>query len=124
MRPPITATAMGERISAPSPIPRAIGSKARTVVSVLVIVAAILVLGAVSMTRLPLAFLPKMEFPFIGVWAPCPNSVPSQVEKQLARPIEEVLAEIASQVPEKEWQKLPPDLSDNLDHYLYGAPRK
>jgi Arc/MetJ-type ribon-helix-helix transcriptional regulator len=40
------------------------------------------------------------------------------------RPIEEVLAEIASQVPDEEWAKLPADLNDNLDHYLYGAPKR
>jgi Arc/MetJ-type ribon-helix-helix transcriptional regulator len=40
------------------------------------------------------------------------------------RPIEEVLAEIAAQVPDKEWERLPADLSDNLDHYLYGAPKR
>jgi len=39
-----------------------------------------------------------------------------------ARPIEDVLAELARDVPEKEWRELPPDLSENLDHYLYGTP--
>jgi Arc/MetJ-type ribon-helix-helix transcriptional regulator len=41
-----------------------------------------------------------------------------------APPIEDVLAQIASQVPEQEWRKLPADLNENLDHYLYGAPKK
>ena len=40
------------------------------------------------------------------------------------RPIEEVIAEIAAQVPAEEWAKLPRDLSKNHDHYLYGAPKK
>ncbi|MEN6575095.1 MAG: hypothetical protein ABFD90_02040 [Phycisphaerales bacterium] len=39
-------------------------------------------------------------------------------------PIEEVLSSIASEVPEEEWRKLPADLTDNLDHYLYGTPPK
>jgi putative addiction module CopG family antidote len=30
---------------------------------------------------------------------------------------------IAKQVPNAEWEKLPEDLSRNLDHYLYGAPK-
>jgi len=40
-----------------------------------------------------------------------------------ARPIEDVLAELAREIPENEWEKLPPDLTDNLDHYLYGRPK-
>ena len=36
------------------------------------------------------------------------------------RPISDVLAEIAAEVPEEEWDKLPPDLTENLDDYLYG----
>ncbi len=40
------------------------------------------------------------------------------------RPIEEVIAEIASRIPESEWAKLPPDLNDQLDHYVYGTPKQ
>ena len=40
------------------------------------------------------------------------------------RPIWEVIAEISSEVPEEEWAKLPSDGSLNVDHYLYGAPKK
>jgi len=40
------------------------------------------------------------------------------------RPIWEVITEISSQVPEEEWAKLPSDGSLNVDHYLYGAPKK
>ncbi len=41
-----------------------------------------------------------------------------------ARPIEEELAELAAEIPAEEWKKLPADLSDNLDHYLYGTPKR
>jgi hypothetical protein len=41
-----------------------------------------------------------------------------------AKPIEEILAELAKGVPDGEWDKLPNDLTDNLDHYLYGTPKK
>jgi len=27
-------------------------------------------------------------------------------------------------VPKGEWDRLPADLSDNLDHYIYGTPRR
>lgn len=38
--------------------------------------------------------------------------------------IEEVLQSIADEVPKEEWDKLPPDLTDDLDHYLYGTPKQ
>jgi hypothetical protein len=41
-----------------------------------------------------------------------------------ARPIEEVLSDLAKEIPQEEWDKLPNDLNDNLDHYLYGVPKK
>lgn len=40
------------------------------------------------------------------------------------RPIWEVIAEISSQVPEEVWDNVPSDGSLNVDHYLYGAPKK
>jgi hypothetical protein len=36
------------------------------------------------------------------------------------RPIEEEIAEIAASVPPTEWDRLPADLSDRLDYYIYG----
>ena len=41
-----------------------------------------------------------------------------------ARPIEEVLSDLAKEIPQEEWERLPEDLNDNLDHYLYGVPKK
>lgn len=38
-------------------------------------------------------------------------------------PIEDVLIDLANEIPKEEWEKLPSDLTDNLDHYLYGTPR-
>jgi len=38
--------------------------------------------------------------------------------------IEDVLAAIAAEVPREEWDRLPADLTDDLDHYLYGTPRR
>jgi len=39
-------------------------------------------------------------------------------------PIWEAIAQISKSVPEEEWAKLPTDLSVNIDHYLYGAPKR
>jgi hypothetical protein len=41
----------------------------------------------------------------------------------MAPPIEEILSDLANEIPEEEWDKLPSDLTDNLDHYLYGTPK-
>jgi hypothetical protein len=40
-----------------------------------------------------------------------------------ARPIEDVLAELAGEVPPEEWERLPADLAENIDHYVYGTPK-
>ncbi len=38
-------------------------------------------------------------------------------------PFLKFVEDISAQIPEKEWEKLPKDLSKNLDHYLYGLPK-
>ena len=40
------------------------------------------------------------------------------------RPIEEVLAALAAGIPDAEWNKLPTDLSSQIDHYVYGLPKR
>jgi len=40
------------------------------------------------------------------------------------RPIWEVARELVASIPEKELRKLPSDGARQLDHYLYGAPKK
>ena len=40
------------------------------------------------------------------------------------RPIERLAAELAARVPAEEWDSLPEDLTDNLDHYIYGTPKQ
>ena len=35
----------------------------------------------------------------------------------------ETLAEIHTEVPWSEWEKLPEDMATNIDHYLYGSPK-
>jgi HAE1 family hydrophobic/amphiphilic exporter-1 len=64
----------------------------RRPVTVVMVLVSVLVLGAISLHRLPLNFLPNAELPFIGVLIPYPNGIPGQVEKEITRPVEEVLA--------------------------------
>jgi hypothetical protein len=45
------------------------------------------------------------------------------VDETDARPIDELLAGIAAEIPPEELAKLPPDFTDQLDHYTYGTPK-
>jgi len=45
-------------------------------------------------------------------------------EEQDTRPIAQVLAEIGAAIPAAELAKLPPDFTDQLDHYIYGTPKR
>jgi len=63
----------------------------RRPVTTFMVFVSMLVLGAVSLQKLPLELFPRIDFPFIGVYVPYPNAIPSQVEENIARPIEEVL---------------------------------
>jgi len=38
--------------------------------------------------------------------------------------IEDTIAAIWSDVTDEQWASLPPDLSDQLDHYIYGTPKR
>lgn len=43
------------------------------------------------------------------------------VYDESARPIEEILQELAREVPQEEWDSLPADFTDRLDYHLYGG---
>jgi len=60
-----------------------------TATMVLVSVTAI---GGIAATRLPLAFLPEVDFPGLEINIPYPNSLPAQVEEEITRPAEEALS--------------------------------
>lgn len=61
-------------------------------VTVLMALASILLLGTIALQRLPLAFLPEIDVPFIAVEIRQPESSPQQIAKQIAEPVEEALA--------------------------------
>ncbi len=58
------------------------------------IVVGVLVLGWVSLTRLPLEFLPSFSSPNIWVYAPYPSSSPDETERRIVRPLEDTLGTI------------------------------
>ena len=53
-----------------------------------------LVLGILSFGRIPLAFLPDVDFPGVFVTVPYQNASPGQIEREIVRPLEEALATI------------------------------
>jgi HAE1 family hydrophobic/amphiphilic exporter-1 len=55
----------------------------------------VLVMGAISVPRLPLAFLPEVSFPSIEITIPYANALPAQVEEEITRPAEEALATLS-----------------------------
>ncbi len=40
------------------------------------------------------------------------------------KPIWEVFQELSADVPDEVWDSLPPDLSEQHDHYIYGTPKR
>jgi hypothetical protein len=64
-----------------------------------------------------------------GAWAVKPGAGRTRRarRKKEANPVLDLvddLRAIGMSVPIEEWKKLPPDFNENLDHYLYGSPRK
>ena len=55
----------------------------------------VMLFGTIAMSRLPLAWLPEVDAPFIFVEIPYPNSHPEQVERDVVRPVEETLATLS-----------------------------
>src|SRR5436190_24122264 len=55
----------------------------------------VLVVGAVSVPKLPLAYLPEVSFPGLEINIPYPNALPAQVEEEITRPAEEALATLS-----------------------------
>ena len=40
------------------------------------------------------------------------------------KPIWERIQDITADVPDEEWEKLPTDLAEQHDHYIYGTPKR
>ncbi|MEM6795723.1 MAG: efflux RND transporter permease subunit [Acidobacteriota bacterium] len=55
----------------------------------------VLLFGVLAVMRLPLAFLPAVDVPFITVVIPYPDSNPQQVEREITKPVEEVLGTLS-----------------------------
>jgi len=67
----------------------------RRPVTTVMLLISVLVLGGIAMLRIPLAYLPELDIPFIQVQVPYPNSNPRQMEKEITKPIEEALSTLS-----------------------------
>src|SRR5690625_439816 len=65
-------------------------------VTIVMLVVGLIVLGAVSIVRLPLTLLPDLNFPAAAVMVEYPNVGPLEVESQVTKPIEEVIATVSN----------------------------
>ncbi|MFO7655020.1 MAG: efflux RND transporter permease subunit [Candidatus Krumholzibacteriia bacterium] len=63
-------------------------------VTTLMIIVSLVVLGAVAIFRLPLAFMPDVERPYMFVSVPYENASPEQVERMIVRPLEDALGSV------------------------------
>jgi HAE1 family hydrophobic/amphiphilic exporter-1 len=67
----------------------------RRPITTAMILVSVLLVGAIAFYRLPLAFLPTLDAPFMFVQIPYPNSHPVQIEKEITKPVEEILSTLS-----------------------------
>jgi HAE1 family hydrophobic/amphiphilic exporter-1 len=68
----------------------------RKPVLVMIGLVTLLAMGGIASVKLPVEFLPHVEFPFIGVFIPYPNSHPDYIERHIVKPVEEVFATLGN----------------------------
>ncbi len=63
-------------------------------VTVCMIFTCFVVLGAVSVFKIPLVMIPAINAPFVEVHVPYPNATPAQTQESITKPLEESLATV------------------------------
>jgi len=63
-------------------------------VSTIMLMLIIVVLGAISFTRLPIDLYPRMELPYAMVMIQYPNAAPTEIENLVTRPVEQQIATV------------------------------
>ncbi len=64
-------------------------------VTTFMLFASFILVGMIAYKFLPLEYMPDMDLPFVNINIPYPGSTPEEVERQITRPVEEVLATIS-----------------------------
>lgn len=65
-------------------------------VAVIMRIAALVLLGAICLTRLPVDLIPKVSIPTVSVITQWPNVAPEEIEAQVTRPIERAVSSVPS----------------------------
>src|SRR5437667_8515780 len=65
-------------------------------VAVTMRIAALVLLGAICLTRLPIDLLPKVSIPTVAIVTQWPNVAPEEIETQVTRPIEQAVSSTPS----------------------------
>lgn len=63
-------------------------------ITMLMIILSIVVLGILGLKRLPLTFIPEIESQRLRISVPYPSSSPQEVERNITRPIEEIMGTV------------------------------
>ena len=65
-------------------------------VTVIMVLAALLVVGAIAYLRIPLALFPEgFDHPRLHVWCQYPNASPIEVEEKIIHKVEEAVAQVS-----------------------------
>jgi len=67
----------------------------RRPVTIVMVFLSLVAIGLVSARLLPLEYFPAVDVPFIGIQIPYQGSTPEEVEREITRPVEEVLATLS-----------------------------
>ena len=67
----------------------------RRPITTAMILVSILLVGGIAFVKLPLAFLPEVDAPFMFVQIPYQNSHPRQIEREITKPVEETLSTLS-----------------------------
>ena len=67
----------------------------RRPVTIIMVFLSLVVVGLVAARLLPLEYFPAVDVPFIGIEIPYQGSTPEEVEREITRPVEEVLATLS-----------------------------
>jgi HAE1 family hydrophobic/amphiphilic exporter-1 len=65
-------------------------------VTVIMRIAALVLLGAICLTRLPVDLLPAVSLPTVAVTTQWPNVAPEEIEAQVTRPIEQAVSAVSN----------------------------
>ena len=70
------------------------GTSTRRPVAVAMLVLAVVLLGVISFTRLPIDLLPDVSFPRLVIYTTYPNVAPAEVERLITEPVERQVAQV------------------------------